>query len=1048
MRQIETFSKPHIVQLLTAFLKPCMKTTKYFLSLLLLLGGIVSGLAQTHTPRYVSMAAKTNAYYEYLPEGYDPAGTATYPLILFLTGIGEFGNGSPTQLPNVLEEALPKEIENGRFPKAFTVGGEVFRFIVITPQFIKFPRPTADDIDAVLNYVVTHYKVDLNRIYLTGISYGGGLCWAYPGAKAEYAKRVAAIVPVASPVPEDGNAVIYTRSRTIAANNVAVWATHNRYDQVDTVATTIAYIDSINQPPAPNPPAKMTIFEARGHDAWTKTYNPDFRENGLNVYEWMLQYRRNIVVTNQPPKANAGADITITFPTNTATLSGSGTDVDGTIASYSWTQMSGPSTATIASPNAASTTVSSLTAGTYVFRLTVKDDKGATATDDVSVVVNAAPNKAPQANAGGDQTITLPANSVTLNGSGTDSDGSIASYAWTKVSGPAGGTISTPAAKTTTITALQQGSYIFRLTVTDNSGATASDELTITVNAAPNQTPTANAGGDQVITLPANSITVSGTGTDPDGTIASYVWTKVSGPQGGAITNPAANTTTVTGLQQGSYVFRLTVTDNKGATAADDVTITVNPAPVANQPPQVAAGADQTITLPESKVTLTGTATDADGSIVQYAWTKTSGPAGGTIATADKVTTAVSGLTQGVYVFRLTVKDDDGATAQDEVTITVNSAANKTPVATAGADQTITLPVNSVNLSGSGTDEDGTIASYLWTKVSGPAGAVIVTNTAAATQVTGLVQGTYVFRLSVTDNKGVTATDDVTITVKAAPNQAPVANAGADVTITLPTNTATLSGSGTDADGTIASYAWSKVSGPAAGTIASSGTAQTAINNLTQGTYTFRLTVTDNAGASAADDITVTVLAAPANKPPVADAGPDQKISLPADSTVLRGTGTDSDGSIASYQWTKASGPGGGTLVTPNVDSTLVTGLKQGTYVFRLTVTDNSGATASNDVSVEVNVVTDSVEGPTVSDYRIIVAPNPSTTSFSLKFLSPNAQPAYLRITDALGRVVAEQSNVQRDKVLTIGQPYPPGVYFAEVVQDGKRATARLLKLR
>lgn len=95
-----------------------------------------------------------------------------------------------------------------------------------------------------------------------------------------------------------------------------------------------------------------------------------------------------------------------------------------------------------------------------------------------------------------------------------------------------------------------------------------------------NQLPTLNAGLDKSITLPTSSVTLTGTASDPDGTISSYSWTKVSGPAGNTITTPSAASTTITGLVQGSYVFRLTVTDNGGASSSDDVTVTVNAAPV------------------------------------------------------------------------------------------------------------------------------------------------------------------------------------------------------------------------------------------------------------------------------------------------------------------------------------------------------------------------------------------------------------------------------------------------------------------------------------
>ena len=316
----------------------------------------------------------------------------------------------------------------------------------------------------------------------------------------------------------------------------------------------------------------------------------------------------------------------------------------------------------------------------------------------------------------------------------------------------------------------------------------------------------------------------------------------------------------MTNLVQGTYVFRLTVTDNNGATATDDVTVTVNAA--ANQPPTANAGSNITLTLPVNSTTLIGSGTDADGTIASYAWARVSGPTTFTLGTANAATTTLSNLVQGTYVFRLTVTDNGGATATDDVTVTVNAAANQPPTANAGNNIVMTLPTNSTTLNGSGTDADGTIASYAWRRVSGPTTFTLGTANAATTTLSNLVQGTYIFRLTVTDNNGATATDDVTVTVNAAANQPPTANAGNNIIMTLPTNSTTLTGSGTDADGTIASYAWSRVSGPTTFTLGTANAATTTLSNLVQGTYVFRLTVTDNNGATDTDDVTVTVNAA------------------------------------------------------------------------------------------------------------------------------------------------------------------------------------------
>ncbi|HEY9008843.1 PKD domain-containing protein [Ohtaekwangia sp.] len=269
---------------------------------------------------------------------------------------------------------------------------------------------------------------------------------------------------------------------------------------------------------------------------------------------------------------------------------------------------------------------------------------------------------------------------------------------------------------------------------------------------------------------------------------------------------------------------------------------------VSNTTPTVSAGTDQTVTLPTSAITVSGSAADTDGSITSYTWTKQSGPAA-TLTGTTTATLSASSLVDGTYTFRLTVQDNAGATASDDVTIVVNSA----PAVNAGADQVITLPVSSVSLTGTASDADGTIASYTWTQQSGPS-ATLSGTTAASLSASSLVAGTYTFRLTVSDNAGASTSDDVIVTV----NNAPVVNAGADKTITLPTSSVSLAGTASDADGTIRAYAWTLQSGPSA-TLSGNTTSTLSATALVAGTYTFRLTVTDNLGATASDDVVVTV---------------------------------------------------------------------------------------------------------------------------------------------------------------------------------------------
>ena len=246
--------------------------------------------AQTWTPKYnTSMTTNSHGYYEYLPVGYN-SGNQKYPLLIFFHGAGEKGNGSESQLPKVLRNATPKQINEGIFPKTFTVNGQTFSFIVLVPQIIDGAYPF--DVDNIINYAISHYRVDTSRIYLTGLSMGGGIVWDYPGDRVTYALRLSAIVPVcgaAWPSPYKGD--------NIAIANLPVWATHNDGDPTVPVHYTTDFVKNINSHnPPPYPRAKMTIFNSNSHDAWTKTYDLNFKENGMNVYEWMLQYSKKIVL--------------------------------------------------------------------------------------------------------------------------------------------------------------------------------------------------------------------------------------------------------------------------------------------------------------------------------------------------------------------------------------------------------------------------------------------------------------------------------------------------------------------------------------------------------------------------------------------------------------------------------------------------------------------------------------------------------------------------------------------------------------------------------
>ncbi|MFY1824558.1 dienelactone hydrolase family protein [Myxococcus fulvus] len=209
-------------------------------------------------------------YWEYLPLGYDDNPTATYPLVVFLGGEGQAGNGGIADL-NGLERLMgptapPRLVRDGRH----------FPFILISPQRFNAYWP-ADRIDHVIEFAKSHYRVDTNRIYLTGLSAGAIVTWTYA---ALYPHKLAAIVPIAG----NGNGV-----NVCNLWDVPVWAFHGTADNVVSQWGSIDPVNKLNTVcnPRANPPAKLTLYQGVGHDSWSRTYSGSA---GHDIYTWMLSY--------------------------------------------------------------------------------------------------------------------------------------------------------------------------------------------------------------------------------------------------------------------------------------------------------------------------------------------------------------------------------------------------------------------------------------------------------------------------------------------------------------------------------------------------------------------------------------------------------------------------------------------------------------------------------------------------------------------------------------------------------------------------------------
>ncbi|MDQ2719853.1 MAG: T9SS type A sorting domain-containing protein [Bacteroidota bacterium] len=381
---------------------------------------------------------------------------------------------------------------------------------------------------------------------------------------------------------------------------------------------------------------------------------------------------KNGLATNQPPVANAGPDGSITLPVNTYQLEGSGTSSTGTIIGYNWTQVSGPTESAITASNSASTSITGMIPGIYVFQLMVTDNNGSTGVSTVQINVNNGSNNISQpiANAGADGSITLPVNTYQLEGSGTSSTGTIIAYNWTQVSGPTESAITSPNSASTSIRGMVPGLYVFQLQVTDNNGAIGVSTVQVNVNNGSSllSDPTANAGIDGNITLPVNTYQLEGSGTSSSGFIASYSWSQISGPSPAIISFPNSASSSVMEMVPGTYVFQLQVTDNNGATGISTVRVNVNIPPIAN------AGSDGNITLPINTYQLQGSGTSETGTIIGYNWSQISGPASGTITSPYSASTSVKGMIPGSYVFQLQVTDNNGINGYSTIQVNVSNS--------------------------------------------------------------------------------------------------------------------------------------------------------------------------------------------------------------------------------------------------------------------------------------------------------------------------------------------------------------------------------------
>lgn len=566
---------------------------------------------------------------------------------------------------------------------------------------------------------------------------------------------------------------------------------------------------------------------------------------------------------NTPPVANGGGNQSVSTG-NVVTLDGTtSSDADGDVLTFIWTIESKP-TGSNSTLNNANTDTANFTPdviGDYQIKLTVNDGQGGTNSSIVTITVTI--NTPPIADAGNNRTVNV-GDLVNLNGSNSkDLDNDPISFNWSFTAFPANSNTFLNNSNTVTpnFIADSAGSYQISLIVTDDKGASSSVDTVTIIAVAPNNSPTANAGGNQSVSV-GDLVNLNGNNSsDPDGDPLIFNWSFTSIPTGSAATLSDTNSATpnFTADVAGDYQVSLTVMDSKGAISADSIIITASAGPT-NTPPTANAGSDQNVTVGDA-VNLDGSgSSDLEGDPITFSWTFTSKPTSSS-ATLNNPTTKTPNFTADVggnYIINLVVTDDKGASsAVDSVTITVNTP----PVANAGNNQAVAVS-STVNLDGrSSNDPDGDALTYSWSFSSKPVGssATLTNPTTVNPSFIADVAGSYIVSLVVTDNKGASNTDTVTIT--ATVNNPPVADAGGNQSASFG-DTITLDGTGSsDPDGDPLIFSWAFVSKPAVSiaTLSGANTNTASFVGDVNGSYEIRLTVTDDKGVIDIDTATITV---------------------------------------------------------------------------------------------------------------------------------------------------------------------------------------------
>lgn len=383
---------------------------------------------------------------------------------------------------------------------------------------------------------------------------------------------------------------------------------------------------------------------------------------------------------NQPPKAVViPPSQEIKLPNSGVIIDGSSSTDDGEITSYRWEMVTAPLGYKLSEETAPTLQLTDLVPGNYTIMLLVKDEEGLEGNTTTFLSVVKETDYRPTANAGGDQIVYLPQTEITLYGNASTDDHGIEEWEWTKGPKDSGKAVDMKDTRTPFLhlSNLEEGHYQFILRVTDGNGQSSEAPVYVYVQKPNMNIPKANAGEDLRIVLPNTTVILDGSQTTDVSANTHWFWKQLSGPSTVHFSKNDEVKVNVSGLTKGDYTFMLTTWngDDPSKNSTDDTTVSV--IQDKNVPPKANAGGDFSVTLPVSVIAVDGSKSSDDVLVTKWKWERdsTSLAAGMVINASDSSPVLMfTDVVAGVYVWKLTVWDDQGASSSDTVSIIVKES--------------------------------------------------------------------------------------------------------------------------------------------------------------------------------------------------------------------------------------------------------------------------------------------------------------------------------------------------------------------------------------